>query len=185
MPGVRRRSVLQSSVIRCQITNGEGTSRLSPHADLIQIREPAFSTRELAIYVRQALKLKLPGRILVNDRLDVALATGAAGVHLKSNGISPKLVRQLVPKGFLITVACHDLDEVLSAEGADYVLLSPVFSPLSKVDCRRPLGLDELNRIAKISPIPALALGGINEANSASCIEAGADGVAGISLFST
>ena len=172
-------------MIRCQITNGFGTSLLSPEADLIQIREPEFSARELEVYVRQALALKLRGRILVNDRLDVALATGTAGVHLKSNGISPKLVRQLAPTGFVITVACHNLDDVLAAEGADYVLLSPVFAPLSKVDSRIPLGLTELSRIALLSPIPVLALGGIDEARSTACLEAGAVGVAGISLFST
>ncbi len=171
-------------MIRCQITNGMGSSCLSPHAELIQIREPQFTAKALAVYVRQALALQLPGRILVNDRLDVALATGAAGVHLKSNRVSAKLVRQLVPNGFLVTVACHDLDDVLAAEGADYVLLSPIFSPLSKVDSRSPLGLAELRKLARLSPIPVLALGGINEANAASCIEAGAVGVAGISLFS-
>lgn len=170
-------------MIRYQITNGIGTSLLSPSADFIQIREPRLTPRDLGTFVRHALQLNLPGRILVNDRLDVALATGAAGVHLKSNAISPQLIRKLVPKGFLITVACHNEEDLLAASGADYALISPVFSPLSKTDARAPLGLRELTRLARLSPVPLLALGGINEANAVSCITSGAIGVAGISLF--
>lgn len=170
-------------MIRYQITNGLGTSVLSPSADFIQIREPQLTPRDLATFVRHALLLNLPGRILVNDRLDIALATGAAGVHLKSGAISPQLVRNFVPKGFLITLACHDEEDVLAASGADYTLLSPIFAPVSKADIRMPLGLRELARLARISPVPLLALGGINEANAVSCAEAGATGVAGISLF--
>ena len=170
-------------MIRYQITNGLGTSLLSPSADFLQIREPQLTPRALATFVRRALELNLPGRILVNDRLDIALAAGAAGVHLKSRAISPQFVRNLVPKGFLITLACHNEEDVLAASGADYALISPVFPPLSKADTRTPLGLRELTRLARISPVPLLALGGINEANAASCISAGALGVAGISLF--
>ncbi len=169
-------------MIRCQITNGLGTSRFSPLADLIQIRESQLTMKELAWYVRQALTVN--ARILVNDRLDIALATGAAGVHLKSQAISPGSIRSLTPPGFLITVACHSEQDLLEAEGADYVLLSPVFSPLSKTDTRAPLGLDELARLTKLSPVPVLALGGITEANAPACLEAGATGIAGISLFS-
>lgn len=168
-------------MIRCQIINAQGTP--SPAADLIQVRDPSLSARDLAQLVRQLLAAGLTGKILVNDRLDVALATGAAGVHLRSRAIPPSLVRSLVPPGFLITVACHSEQDVHDAEGADYALLSPVFSPLSKADARPTLGLAELRRIAAGSRTPVLALGGINEANSALCVEAGAAGVAGISLF--
>jgi thiamine-phosphate pyrophosphorylase len=135
--------------------------------------------------IRQVLGMQLKAKILVNDRLDVALATGAGGVHLRSCAISPKLVRSITPSGFLITVACHSEADVQAAEGADYALLSPIFKPLSKDDDRTPLGVDELARIAAKAPVPVLALGGINEPNSLLCLRAGAAGVAGISLFAT
>jgi len=166
-------------VIRYQIT--DGTIPPSPSADFVQVRNDALSTRELIALVRRMMAQAQP--VLVNDRIDVAIAAGSAGVHLKSNAIAPERVRKLVPRGFLITVACHSEDDVLNAAGADYALLSPIFSPLSKPDTRQPLGLDELARIARRSKIPILALGGITPDNAASCIAAGAGGIAGISLF--
>jgi thiamine-phosphate pyrophosphorylase len=135
--------------------------------------------------VRQVVALELKAKILVNDRLDVAFAAGAAGVHLRSNAISPLEIRRVTPPDFLITVACHSEADVQAAEGADYALLSPIFKPLSKDDDRTPLGLDELARIVANTPVPILALGGINEPNSLLCHRAGAAGVAGISLFAT
>jgi thiamine-phosphate pyrophosphorylase len=166
-------------VIRYQIT--DGTIPPSPSADFVQVRNGELGTRELATLVRRVMTQA--HRVLVNDRIDVALATGAVGVHLKSNAIAPEQVLRIVPKGFLVTVACHCEDDVLNAVGADYALLSPIFSPRSKADTRQTLGLDELARIARRSPVPILALGGITDANSASCIAAGAAGIAGISLF--
>jgi thiamine-phosphate pyrophosphorylase len=169
-------------LIRYQIT--DGSIAPSPDADFIQIRNAALNARELSALVRAVLGLGLRGAVLVNDRLDVALATGAAGVHLRSHAISPLEVRRVVPAGFLITVACHCAADVLAAEGADYALLSPIFAPLSKSDDRMPLGLEELSRIAAGAAVPVLALGGITVANARLCVEAGAAGVAGISLFS-
>jgi thiamine-phosphate pyrophosphorylase len=178
-------------VIRCQITNGLAArdesawiAGLSREADLIQIREPALTTRQLIGLVRRVLALGLRGRILVNDRLDVALAAGAGGVHIRSAGIAPQTVRSIAPEGFLVTVACHSEQDVRDAAGADYAILAPVFSPLSKVDTRRPLALEQLRRICAGIRTPVLALGGITVGNAADCLEAGATGVAGISLFS-
>ena len=188
MPGVRRRAVLYDAVILYQITNGRAGDDvdawlrgLSSRADFIQIREAGLTTRELAELVRRVVGMGL--RVLVNDRLDVALAAGAAGVHLRSGGMAAEVVRAVVPAGFVISVACHGEADVRAAAGADYALLAPVFSPLSKQDNRVPLGLAELRRIAGLSEVPILALGGITEANAGVCVEAGAAGVAGISLF--
>jgi thiamine-phosphate pyrophosphorylase len=169
-------------LIRYQITDGNIAPCVS--ADFIQIRNAALSARELSARVRAVLAMRLRGAVLVNDRLDVALATGAAGVHLRSDAISPMEVRRVVPAGFLITVACHCEADVQAAEGADYALLSPIFAPLSKSDDRVPLGLEELARIAAGAAVPVLALGGITVGNARLCVEAGAAGVAGISLFS-
>jgi len=169
-------------VIRYQITDGTGNiEAISAEADLVQIREPQLSIRELAGFVRAAANRAR--RILVNDRLDVALACGAAGAHLKGGSVPPRLCRQITPPGFLITVACHTADEVRSAEGADYVLVSPVFRPISKADARSVLGVAGLERIARETGIPVLALGGITGENAGACVRAGAAGVAGISLF--
>ncbi len=168
-------------MIRMQITEGKGILPERSEADLIQVREPQLAARELAAYVRA-----LSGRrILVNDRLDVALATHAAGVHIRSNGVSPISVRRITPKDFLISVACHTEEDVLRAaqEGADYAVLAPIFEPRSKPMNRPPLGLTALREIAKHARIPILALGGVTNENIQSCLDAGAAGVAAITLF--
>jgi thiamine-phosphate pyrophosphorylase len=119
----------------------------------------------------------------VNDRTDVAIACGAAGVHLRSGSIVPRIVRKIAPPSFLITVACHNDEDVKRAEGADYAILAPIFKPLSKTVPLNPLGLESLQRIASTAPLPLIALGGITKSNTIRCIEAGAAGVAGITLF--
>jgi thiamine-phosphate diphosphorylase len=175
-------------VIRYQITDGSAAldeaawfARLRRDVDFIQIREREFSARQLARMVRTVMALG--PAILVNDRADVAIACGAAGVHLRSHSIAPRIVRRIAPPGFLITVACHNEDDVKRAEGADYAILAPIFKPLSKAAALDPLGLESLQRIASTAPLPVIALGGITESNAARCIEAGASGIAGITLF--
>jgi len=155
----------------------------------IQIREKDLSARDLLQLVDRALALPNPhgSKVLVNGRVDVALAAGAAGVHLPALSPVPRLWRTIVPSGFEIGVSCHTLDEVVAAarDGADYVVFGPVFSPISKSSDLTPRGLAGLAAAAAAVPIPVFALGGITESNSESCIRAGAAGVAGISLFET
>lgn len=155
--------------------------------ELIQIREKDWSARELAAFTKAALALPNPHGtfILVNDRVDVALACLAHGVHLPSLRIAPTALRDLVPERFIIGVSCHNREEMWQAqdEDADYVFISPVFAPISKDDTRTPLGLDGLRAAVKGLQIPSFALGGINPETARSCVEAGAPGVAGISLF--
>lgn len=157
--------------------------------DWIQIREKDFSARELYALVRAALNLPNPRgvKFLVNGRLDVALASRASGVHLPSNSPSPHLWRRIAPPEFSIGVSCHSVEEVQQAdhEGADYVLFGPVFVPLSKPLEGRIAGVDELGRAATAVRIPVLALGGITHENAHACLEAGAAGIAGISLYQT
>jgi thiamine-phosphate pyrophosphorylase len=174
-------------VIRMLITDGSG--RLYPlltqtDVDFIQVREPGLTVRQLSDCVRSLVRNGGP-RILVNDRADVAIACGAAGVHLRDGSVSPEVIRLVAPPGFIITVACHDAEGVFRAadEGADYAVLAPVFAALSKPPSRAPLGIEALRAIAERAKIPVIALGGVAVENAALCIDAGAAGVAGISMF--
>jgi thiamine-phosphate pyrophosphorylase len=155
--------------------------------DLVQIREKDLSTRPLAELVRGALAAAQGSgtRIVVNDRLDVALALGAQGVHLARTSLPAEVARRIVPPSFLVGVSCHSLDEALEAESAraDYVLLGPIFSTPSKLGYGPPLGLPTLRQVAARLRIPVLALGGVSLERVKACREAGAAGIAAIRMF--
>jgi thiamine-phosphate pyrophosphorylase len=182
-------------VIRCYITDRKSTPsllesiarNLAVGVEWIQIREKDLGSKELLELVRNAMALPNPHatKFIVNGRMDVALAAGAAGLHLPSGSIAANRWRVLAPSGFLIGVSCHTIEEVREAEstGAEYVLFGPVFAPLSKSSTLAPRGLDSLGDAARSVRIPVLALGGIASENTQSCVDAGAAGVAGISLF--
>jgi len=168
-------------LIRMLITDGSGRCDVRADVDFVQVREPDLTTRALADCVRT-----LTGaRVLVNDRADVAIACGAAGVHLRDRSVSPRVIRRIAPPGFVVTVACHDAAAVFRAadEGADFAVLAPIFAPLSKASPSPSLGLDALRAITAQASIPVIALGGITAENAAMCMDAGAAGIAGITLF--
>lgn len=159
------------------------TMTTPPNASWLMIRDKALPARELLALTCRALEG--PARVIVNTRCDVALAAGAHGVHLPSHSPAPRSFASIVPKGFLIGVSCHTIEEVIAAEaeGASYVLFGPVFAPLSKATDLEPRGLDGLTRAAHAVRIPVLALGGITRDRIEQCRDAGAAGVAGITLF--
>ncbi|MHB8653384.1 MAG: thiamine phosphate synthase [Terriglobia bacterium] len=191
----------------CYITDRRtlGTKPLLPRileaaragVDVIQIREKDLPTRELAALAQAAIDgaCATNARIVVNDRLDVALALGAAGVHLGTQSMPPRAVRDCVNRGvviqnfapadFLVGVSCHSLDEAVEAQagGADYLLLGPIFPTPSKLPYGPPLGLPTLKKVTARITIPVLALGGITVERVKLCIRAGAAGIAGISIF--
>lgn len=155
--------------------------------DLVQIREKDLPTRALLQLVESAVATAQGSetRIVVNDRLDVALAAGADGVHLGTESIPAQAVRKRVPEGFLVGVSCHSREDVRVAEtaGADYVVLGPIFETPSKIAYGPPLGLDILRETASVARVPILALGGISVERVRECLEAGAAGIAGIRIF--
>ena len=151
--------------------------------DMIQIRAKELSARDQVELVRGAVSVG-KSKILMNTRTDIALSCGAHGVHLPAHSVAPGLIRRIVPEGFLIGVSCHTIDELRAAEQeeADFAVFGPVFPTSSKSG--PPLGIEKLREAAtSVRRLPIYALGGVTFGNARLCIEAGAAGVAGISLF--
>ena len=158
--------------------------------DAVQLREKDLSARALLELAAQAVGQSPNARILVNDRLDVALAAGAAGVHLGGESVPVADAVQFraavrAPAGFLIGRSCHSLEEVLAAErdGADYVFFGPVFATPSKTRFGAPHGPSVLAAVCRATRIPVLAIGGITLENARTCLASGAAGIAAIRLF--
>jgi thiamine-phosphate diphosphorylase len=175
-------------MIRCYIADRElrGLDHaLGEHVDWIQVRDKNLSAHDLLALVRHVMTKA--EKVIVNTRMDVALAAGAAGLHLPAGSFSPSRWRAIAPSGFLIGVSCHHIEEVRAAEreGADYVVFGPVFAPISKTSDLSPRGMDALSAAARAVKIPVLALGGITRTNAPECLKAGAAGIAAISLFDT
>jgi thiamine-phosphate pyrophosphorylase len=154
-------------------------------ADAIQLRDKYESPLGLVRAATEILKItrQYGALLIINDRLDVALACGADGVHLGQGDIRPGVARQVAPPGFIIGISVGDAEEALLAEseGADYVALSPTFDTNSKDDAGHGHGLAQLRTIRNAVKIPVIAIGGIGPGNVRDVIHAGADGVAVIS----
>ncbi len=149
-------------------------------ADMIQVREKDLPASELLELVSAVRKLAEGGktRILVNDRLDVALAAGVDGVHLPAKGLPAHRVRPLVK---MLGVSTHTIEEAIAAEivGADFIVFGPIFATPGK----QAIGLQPLQLVTAALRIPVLAIGGLTYENAESVMKSGAAGIAGIRLF--
>jgi thiamine-phosphate pyrophosphorylase len=155
---------------------------------LVQIREKSLPARVLYDLTERAMEITRGSktRLLVNDRVDIALAAGAGGVHLTARSLPASVVRNICGPDFLIGVSTHSLEEARAARDgdADFVVFGPIFDTESKRAFGEPLGLDKLREVtSELGEFPVLAIGGITRENFAACVDAGASGVAGISLF--
>ena len=166
--------------------------------ELIQLREKHLAAGELLTLAQELLQVvRASGsgstRLLINGRADVAIAAGAEGVHLTGHHeeLAPAQVRELFAHAGLpaptISVSCHSMDDVrrASEQSADYILFGPVFEKWSGADrLGGGSGIDRLREAcAAAGSTPVLALGGVTRENAATCLEAGATGIAAIRLF--
>ena len=155
--------------------------------DLIQIRERDMDAADLAALVSSAVDIAHGSltRIIVNDRLDVAIACGASGVHLRADSFTVADARGIAPPGFLIGRSVHGVHEAEAAADADYLIAGAVFPTPSKPGNTTWLGGDGLRAIVRAARAPVLAIGGITVECAGQIAAAGAAGAAGIALFDT
>ncbi|MCA9463458.1 MAG: thiamine phosphate synthase [Nitrospira sp.] len=161
------------------------TTALEGGARLIQLREKDLSTRELYQLAHNLIPLFTlhQAHWLINDRIDLVLALNAPGVHLRTSSLPTGIARQLLGPDRLIGVSTHSQEEVLRAEGegADFVVLGPVFDTPSKRMYGRPLGLQVLENTCRATRLPVYAIGGITPEHVPELQNLGAYGVAVIS----
>jgi thiamine-phosphate pyrophosphorylase len=156
---------------------GRAAAAVRGGATMVQLRLKNIDPREL-VQVARALVRALPVPVVVNDRADIALAAAAAGVHVGVDDLPASALRAVVPAGFIIGASVGSDAEVPFAMGADYVGIGPVFSTTSKPDAGDAIGAAEFARLARLTGLPAVAIGGIDATNCRTVLAAGADGVA-------
>jgi thiamine-phosphate pyrophosphorylase len=165
------------------------SAAVAARVSLVQLREKNLSAQTLFQLTVQAAEITRGGttRLLVNDRADIARAARADGVHLTTRSLSAQIIRRTFGDDLLIGVSTHTLAEASAArdDGADFAVFSPVFETLSKKAYGPPVGLEKLSEaVHALKPFPLIALGGITRENASKVLDAGASGIAGISLFS-
>jgi thiamine-phosphate pyrophosphorylase len=154
---------------------------------VVQLREKECDTRE---YIEQALTLKefLTTRgipLIINDRVDVAQAVAADGIHLGQSDMPLTMAKKILGDSMIIGISAESLRDAVEAEkgGADYLGISPIYTTPTKTDTAPPLGLEGLKEIRKTVKLPLVGIGGLNNDNSADVIRHGADGVAVVSAI--
>ena len=153
----------------------------------VQLRERDLSARELVTLARevQAVTASRSAQLLINDRIDVALALEGAGVHLRSNSLPVSVARQLLGAQRLLGISVHAVEEAVSAQsqGADYIVLGPIYETPSKQMFGPPLGIHTLEKVCRLVRIPIIGIGGVTAARAREMRRAGAFGVAVITAI--
>jgi thiamine-phosphate diphosphorylase len=168
---------------RCLVAQARHAVAAGIH--LIQLRERDLEAADLAALTRDLLGVTrgTSTRVVVNDRLDVALACGAGGVHLRGDSISIIDARRIAPAGFLVGRSIRSPLEAARAADADYLIAGTAFATRSKPAAQTLLGLDGLRAIVSAASVPVLAIGGIGVEHCDGVAGAGAAGIAAIGLF--
>ena len=160
---------------------------LTAAVSTVQLRERDLSARELVRLARevQAVTASRRSQFLINDRIDVALALEGVGVHLRSNSLPVSVARKLLGAQRLLGISVHAVEEVMEAEaqGADYIILGPIYETPSKQMFGPPLGIHTLEKACRLVRIPIIGIGGVTAARAREMRRAGAFGVAVITAI--
>ena len=160
---------------------------LAAGSPAIQLRERDLSARELVMLTRevQAVAASARSQILLNDRIDVALALEGVGVHLRSNSLPVPVARQLLGPRRLLGMSVHAVEEAVQAEsqGADYIVLGPIYETPSKQTFGPPLGIHTLEKACRLVRIPIMGIGGVTAVRAREMRRAGAFGAAVIAAI--
>lgn len=154
---------------------------------LVQLREKKASSKEfyeLALRLKKCLKpYSVP--LIINDRLDIALACDAEGLHIGQNDIPYSAARKLLGKNKIIGLSIENKQQAIEANklDVDYIGISPVFSTSTKTDTAEALGLEGVREITQLSKHPSVGIGGINSSNAKEILQAGADGISVVSAI--
>jgi thiamine-phosphate pyrophosphorylase len=189
---------LNPDVLRLYLVTDQSLMRGRPLADVVaaavqggvscvQLREKNLGTREFLAQALLLEKLLAPLRVplVINDRIDIALACGAEGVHLGQSDLPVAEARELLPPDVFIGWSVESMDEVQQSAAlpVDYLGVSPVFATPTKTDTGRAWGLDGLARVRAATTLPLVAIGGIHAGNARDVLRAGADGLAVVSAL--
>lgn len=153
----------------------------------VQLREKTLDTRDFCARAMALMQVLAPFKVplVINDRVDVALACGAQGVHLGQSDMPPDVARRLLPDSVFIGWSVETMDDVWRSASVpvDYLGVSPVFETPTKTDTYTPWGLDGLGRVRAATALPLVAIGGVHTGNASSVLAAGADGLAVVSCI--
>ena len=160
---------------------------LTAVAPAIQLRERDLSARELVTLARevQAVTASRRAQLLINDRIDVALALEGVGVHLRSNSLPVSVARQMLGTQRLLGISAHSVEEAVqgASQGADYIVLGPIYETPSKQLFSPPLGIHTLEKACRLVRIPIIGIGGVTSARAHEMRRAGAFGAAVITAI--